>query len=117
MTNCAERSGTKVILETSNLLRENMAVNQGKYWSHRRQEDWIFRLQAEHLKRHTKKDKFLAEMDKVVPWQTLQDLSEPGYPKAGGKGGRLPYALATMLRIHVMHSGTASVIGIWKMRR
>jgi hypothetical protein len=31
MTNCAERSGTKVILETSNLLRENMAVNQGKY--------------------------------------------------------------------------------------
>ena len=28
MTNCAERSGTKVILETSNLLRENMASNK-----------------------------------------------------------------------------------------
>ena len=56
-------------------------------------------------------------MNKVVPWKPLQDLSEPGYPKAGGKGGRLPYALATMLRIHVMHSGTASVIGLWNMRR
>ena len=32
-------------------------------------------------KKQTKKEKFLAEMDKVVPWQALIDLIEPFYPK------------------------------------
>jgi IS5 family transposase len=53
-------------------------------------------------KKQTKKEKFLAEMDKVVPWQALIDLIEPFYPKTGSKGGRPPYALETMLRIHLM---------------
>ncbi len=30
------------------------------------------------------------------------DLIEPFYPKTGSKGGRPPYPLATMLRIHLM---------------
>jgi IS5 family transposase len=53
-------------------------------------------------KKQTKREKFLAEMDKVVPWQPLIDLIEPFYPKTGSKGGRPPYALETMLRIHLM---------------
>ena len=47
-------------------------------------------------------EKFLAEMDQVVPLQSLPDLIEPHYPKTSSKGGRPPYPLATMLMIHLM---------------
>jgi IS5 family transposase len=53
-------------------------------------------------KKRTKREKFLAEMDAVVPWESLISLIEPHYPKTGSKGGRPPYPLATMLRIHLM---------------
>jgi IS5 family transposase len=53
-------------------------------------------------KKKIKGEKFLAEMDKVVPWQPLIDLIEPFYAKTGSKGGRPPYALETKLRIHLM---------------
>jgi transposase, IS5 family len=53
-------------------------------------------------KKRTKREKFLAEMEAVVPWQALIDLIEPHYPKTGSKGGRPAYPLATMLRIHLM---------------
>ena len=53
-------------------------------------------------KKQTKREKFLSEMDKVVPWQLLIDLIEPYYPKTGSKEGRPPYPLATMLRIYLM---------------
>jgi IS5 family transposase len=53
-------------------------------------------------KKRAKKEKFLAEMDQVVPWQTLLDLIEPVYPKVTNKGGRPPYPLATILRIYLM---------------
>ena len=53
-------------------------------------------------KKRTKKEKFLSEMDQVVPWQPLLDLIEPIYPKVSSKGGRPSYPLATMLRIHLM---------------
>jgi IS5 family transposase len=53
-------------------------------------------------KKRTKREKFLAEMDEVVPWPALIDLLELHYPKSGSKGGRPPYPLATMLRIHLM---------------
>ena len=53
-------------------------------------------------KKSTKREKFLAEMDQVVPWGALIELIEPHYPKTGSKGGRPPYPLATMLRIHLM---------------
>ena len=41
-------------------------------------------------------------MEVVVPWQALIELIEPHYPKASKKGGRPPYPLATMLRIHLL---------------
>jgi IS5 family transposase len=53
-------------------------------------------------KKRTKRERFLAEMEAVVPWQALVDLIEPHYPKSSSKGGRPAYPLATMLRIHLM---------------
>ena len=53
-------------------------------------------------KKQTKREKFLAEMEAVVPWQALIDLIEPHYHKASKKGGRPPNPLATMLRIHLL---------------
>lgn len=41
--------------------------------------------------KRTKRDKFLAEMELVLPSQVLIDLIEPHYPKANMKGGRPPY--------------------------
>ena len=48
-------------------------------------------------KKPTKKEKFLAEMDQVVPWQALIDLIESHYPKTSSNGGHPPYPFATML--------------------
>ena len=53
-------------------------------------------------KKQTKREKFLAEMEAVVPWQALIDLIEPHYRKASKKGGRPPYPLTTMLQIHLL---------------
>jgi IS5 family transposase len=53
-------------------------------------------------KKQTKREKFLSEMEVVVPWQALIALIEPHYPKTSKKGGRPPYPLATMLRIHLL---------------
>ena len=38
-------------------------------------------------KKQTKREKFLSEMEVVVPWQALIDLIEPHHPKASKKGG------------------------------
>ena len=53
-------------------------------------------------KKRTKREKFLAGMEKVVPWKALIDLIEPHYPKSSSKGGRPAYPLETMLRVHLM---------------
>ncbi len=53
-------------------------------------------------KKQTKREKFLSEMEAVVPWQALMALIEPHDPKTSKKGGRPPYPLATMLRIHLL---------------
>ena len=37
-----------------------------------------------------------------MPWKALIDLIEPHYPKTSSKGGRPPYPLTTMLRIHLL---------------
>jgi IS5 family transposase len=46
-------------------------------------------------KKRTRREKFLAEMEAVVPWQALVDLIEPHYPRTSTNGGRPPYPLAT----------------------
>ena len=50
----------------------------------------------------TRKEVFLAEMEQVVPWNSLLSLIEPFYPVAGR--GRHPYPIATMLRVHLMQN-------------
>lgn len=56
-------------------------------------------------RKQTRRERFLAEMEQVVPWAGLLELIEPSYPKAGN--GRPPYPLETMLRIHLLQSGFA----------
>ncbi len=48
----------------------------------------------------TRRERFLAEMDAVIPWQRLIALIEPCYPKAGR--GRRPHDLERMLRIYFL---------------
>ncbi|TCS98182.1 transposase-like protein DUF772 [Pseudofulvimonas gallinarii] len=52
-------------------------------------------------RKQARREIFLAQMDHVVPWQTLLKLITPHYPTLG-RPGRQPYALATMLRIHFL---------------
>jgi IS5 family transposase len=53
-------------------------------------------------RKHTRRERFLAQMEAVAPWKALIDLIEHHYPKAGSKGGRPAYPLETTLRIHLM---------------
>jgi IS5 family transposase len=52
-------------------------------------------------KRQTRRERFLAEMDAVVPWKRLEALIEPHYPKSG-KVGRPPIGLTRMLRMYFL---------------
>ena len=52
-------------------------------------------------RKQTRREIFLAEMEQVVPWQQLLGLVAPHYP-VSGRPCRQPYALATMLRIHLL---------------
>lgn len=58
--------------------------------------------QAEYAgkKKQTRRDKFLAEMEAVVPWARLVDRLRPIYPK--GERGRPPIGLERMLRVHFL---------------
>lgn len=52
----------------------------------------------------TRRERFLAEMDAVVPWGRLLALIAPLYPKAGPKGGRPPMPVETMLRVYFLQN-------------
>jgi len=54
----------------------------------------------EPYRKPTRREKFLSEMEQVVPWQALCDLLEPFYPRAGN--GRPPVGLMKMLRLHFL---------------
>ncbi len=45
-------------------------------------------------------EKFLREMDLVVPWDGLREAIEPHYK--AGVGGRKPHDLGLMLRVHFL---------------
>ncbi len=48
----------------------------------------------------TRRERFLAEMDQVIPWEQILGLIEPHYPKAGN--GTQPLPMQPMLRIYFM---------------
>ena len=52
-------------------------------------------------KRRTRREKFLGEMERVVPWTRLIALIEPHYPRSG-KVGRPPIGVARMLRMYFL---------------
>ncbi len=51
-------------------------------------------------KKKTRKQEFLEQMEKVVPWAALVERIAPYYPE--GRQGRPPFSLQTMLRVHFM---------------
>jgi IS5 family transposase len=53
-------------------------------------------------RKKTRREVFLEEMEQVVPWKVLLKIIEPHYPVAGR--GRRPYALESMLRVHLMQN-------------
>jgi len=57
-------------------------------------------LAYENKKKRTRREKFLEEMDKVIPWEELNRLIKEHYPKAGN--GRQPMPLERILRIYFM---------------
>ena len=51
-------------------------------------------------KKTTRREKFLARMEEVIPWQQLLAVLEPHYPK--GQRGRPPVGLERMLRVYFL---------------
>ena len=56
-------------------------------------------LEYAHKRKQTKRDKFLSELDLLVPWNELQDALQPHY--YSNVRGRPPIGLCTMLRMYI----------------
>lgn len=54
----------------------------------------------ERYARKTRREQFLEEMERVVPWTELEALIRPHYPKGGN--GRPPLGLSVMLRVYFL---------------
>ena len=52
----------------------------------------------ERYTKKTRREKFLEEMERIVPWRELEALVAPHYPK--GENGRPPVGVKVMLRIY-----------------
>jgi len=57
-------------------------------------------LAYEHKKKTTRKEKFLGEMDRILPWKRLLKPILKNYPQPGN--GRRPISAEVMLRIYFM---------------
>ena len=55
----------------------------------------------EKYRKKTRKEVFLEEMDKIIPWKSLSEIIKPYYPKPKG-AGRKPKGIERMLRIHFL---------------
>lgn len=55
----------------------------------------------EKHRKKTRKERFLEEMDQIIPWQRLSDAIRPHYPTPKG-AGRRPIGLERMLRIYFL---------------
>jgi IS5 family transposase len=56
----------------------------------------------ERYRKPTRHEKFLAEMNTVVPWAELAAVIEPHYPKTTSAGGHPPVGLERLRRIHCL---------------
>ena len=50
--------------------------------------------------KQTRRDRFLAQIEAVTPWDALTQVIAPHYPSSGGRG-RPPVGLERMLRMYV----------------
>ncbi len=55
----------------------------------------------EKFRKKTRKEKFLDDMERIIPWRELTEAIEPYYPKPEG-AGRRPVGIERMLRIHFL---------------
>jgi transposase, IS5 family len=55
-----------------------------------------------HKGKKTRREEFLEQMDKVVPWARLIALIEPHYPKVSSFGGRPALPIERLLRIYCL---------------
>ena len=65
-----------------------------------RQQTLAMQSGFEKFSRKSRRESFLDEMDKIVPWLGLVALVEPFYPK--GENGRPPVGLERMLRLYFL---------------
>jgi len=54
----------------------------------------------EKYRKQTRREKFLVEMERIVPWSELEAVIAPHYPK--GENGRPPVGLSVMLRVYFL---------------
>ena len=57
-------------------------------------------LDFQYKRRRTRREEFLERVEGLVPWERLEGVIRPHYPKVGQ--GRRPYPLSVMLRVHVV---------------
>ena len=57
-------------------------------------------LDFQQKRRKTHREEFLDRLEALVPWERLEGVIRPHYPKAGR--GRRPYPLSVMLRVHLV---------------
>ncbi len=55
----------------------------------------------ERYRKPIRRERFLDEMDHVIPWGELAEVIEPFYPKPDG-AGRPPVGVERMLHIHFL---------------
>jgi len=55
----------------------------------------------EKFRKPTRRERFLNEMEQIIPWRDLCKVIKPFYPKPQG-AGRPPVGLERMLRIHFL---------------
>lgn len=69
----------------------------------------------EKYSKTTRREQFLGEMERIVPWTELCALIVPYYPKVGD--GRPPKALEMMLRIYFLQQwfGNLGTVYLYNM--
>jgi len=55
-----------------------------------------------YAKKKTRRQIFLDEMEATIPWNNFHALIRPVYHQPSAKGGRPPFPLEVMLRIHLL---------------
>ena len=60
-------------------------------------------------KKRTRREKFLGEMERIVPWMRLIGVIESLYPTSG-RVGRRPIGVAKMLRMYCLHVWTRRLL-------